>query len=159
MEPVQLLPYRSFSVLELGRFLRSDLPLREPIVSLEAWEFMGGTWHGHASGFSEFLYHDRCPDELGSLALDASALPSEVFSAALATLRLPLYAGMDSAAIHLALGKPLKTLEFVQDRVSFEYSLGEPEAYYVSLTVKHDGGLTYVVVSREDILALCDADA
>ena len=66
---------------------------------------------------------------------------------------------MSLASVESALGEPRRTLTFASDRVSYEYSLGDLEPYHVSVTVKHDGGLTYVVVIRKDVLALCDADA
>jgi hypothetical protein len=159
MEPIELLPYREFSSLTLGQFLSDGRSLPHPIVLLEDWQFMGGSWLGHACGFSEFLYHHDRPHELGSLALDAETLPPSVFSAALAAIRLPVRAGMSSAFVESILGKPRRTHAFAPDRVSYEYSLGDSEAYQVSLTIKLDGGLTYVVVTRADVLALCDEDA
>lgn len=122
-----LLPYREFGCLRLAQFISADQPLQHPIVSLENWEFMGGSWHGHAAGFSESLFHQDRPNELGSLALDAETLPSFTFSAALAAVGLPVAAGFSAASIEAVFGRPRKTLVLAADRVTYEYSLGASE--------------------------------
>jgi len=104
---------------------------------------MGGLWTGEAIGFTEFL----------------SDLPEKVSNAMLKALGLPLERGMSSQAVQAAIGEPENVQSFAADRLTYEYSLGGSHSYYVSCTVDEGDGLTYVVVIRKDILALCETDA
>ena len=120
---------------------------------------MGGLWTGEAIGFTEFLRHSGRPGELGSVSVDLSDLPESVSNAMIAALGLPLKRGMSREDVQAAIGEPGNVLSFVPDRLTYEYSLGGEESYYVSCTVDEGHGLTYVVVIRKDILALCETDA
>jgi|GEM_PF-989183 len=159
MSQLQLLPYKEFAILSLDQFLVEEPALQRDIAQLENWEFMGGIWHGQAIGFSEFLSLKTWPQELGSIAVDMLALSSRVVSSIFAVLRLAVTAGMSVSSIESSFGTPRKKLSFVADRFTYEYVLGDTELYRVSFTIQEGIGLSYVVVIREDLLALCNVEA
>ena len=49
--------------------------------------------------------------------------------------------------IRAHLGDPVSEETFVADRKTYYFSVGEPEAYRVSCTVQHEGGLIHAVVA------------
>lgn len=154
-----LISYQQFAGLRLQDFLLHEPDLQEGVRVLEDWEFMGGLWKGEAIGFSEFLRHCARPGELGSISVHLSDLPEKVSNAMLKTLGLPLERGMSGEAVLAAIGRPENVQSLAADRLTYEYSLGGSHSYYVSCTVDEGDGLTYVVVIRKDILALCETDA
>ena len=158
MAQPQLLSYQEFSDLRLSQFLPDD-ELQREVVPLTNWAFMGGTWKGHAIGFTEFLCLETPPSGLGSIAIDAQGLPKQVVSAILAKLRLPISLGMSAETLESIVGEPSRKHSFVSDRVSYEYTIGSSEPYRLGLTILREGGLAYIVVTRKDILALSSADA
>ena len=159
MSQFQLLPYKEFARLSLDQFLAGEPIPRRDIALLENWEFMGGVWNGRAIGFSKFLSLETWPEELGSIAVDTHALPDRVVSSIFKTLRLPVVAGMSVSTIESLFGSPRKKLSFVADRFTYEYVLGDVELYRVSFTIRESIGLSYVVVIRGDLLALCNIEA
>lgn len=159
MKRIELVPYSKFAKLRLEHFFPEGSPLLEELTLLENWEYLGGVWEGHAIGFSEFLYLESLPHELGSLALSAEELPPDVISAALSELGLPVASGMTVSDLEAICGKPDKKYHFTDDRVTYEYLLGQASRYVVSFTVLEVKGLTYITVAREDILALITNDA
>lgn len=156
MSITRLISYETFSRLRLEAFVADDVELAAQVVPLADWEFLGGLWRGSAIGFTEFLELEKRPGELGSIALHAHELPAHVFSAICAALALPLRAGMEWHEIDAVLGVQTKTWSFVADQRSQAYVVGDTERYEVDVTVREAVGLTYVVVVRMDMLALCD---
>jgi hypothetical protein len=120
---------------------------------------MGGLWLGEAIGFTEFLRHTARPRELGSMSVHLSDLPGGVSTAMFTALRLPLTKGMSATEVQAMLGSPKKVHSFVPESRTYEFSVNAEDPYYVSCTVDEGAGLTYVVVVRKDILALCETDA
>ena len=159
MELVILIPYCEFANLRLTQFLTEHSRLQSAVQLLKHWEFMGGMWAGEAISFSEFLMHELLPNELGSLSLEFATLPPQVSEAVMHALHLPLKAGMSENEVQACLGTPVKTLSFVPGRFTYEFTVGTECPYYVSCTVSASQGLTYVVVIRNDILALCNENA
>lgn len=153
-----LIPYKAFAGLRLRQFVVGS-PLEKEIQPRADWEFMGGLWQGEAISFSEFLCLESRPEELGSVSLNAEELPVEVVTSVLAKLQLPVKVGMRKEEVESILGQPDDQFNFVEDRVSYEYVLGTPEPYLVRLTIQNAIGLSYVVVTRGDMLALCNEDA
>ncbi len=159
MKPVRLIPYREFANLRLTQFLVEHSHLQSTVQSLTDWEFMGDMWAGEAISFTEFLLHESLPNELGSLSLEVATLPPQVSEAVFHALHLPLRAGMSAHEVQACLGNPSKTMSFVPGRLTYEFTVGSECPYYVSCTVSASEGLTYVVVIRNDILALCNENA
>ena len=62
-----------------------------------------------------------------------------------------LRAGMTFDSVVRTLGQPSKTLSFVEDRKTYEFTVGSEYPYGVSCTVLADGGLTFISVIREDV--------
>ena len=159
MNPAALIAYPQFAKLQLRPFLLQEPDLEPGVRLLEDWEFMGGLWLGEAIGFTEFLRHTACPRELGSMSVHLSDLPGGISNAIFAALRLPLTRGMSGTEVQAILGPPEKVHSFVPESRTYEFSVDAEDPYYVSCTIDEGEGLTYVVVIRKDILALCETDA
>ena len=129
------------SELRLARFFPGA-----PIVALDEWEFMGRLWTGEAIGFSEWLRPEERPEQLESLALDFSALPREGCIEILTTLGLSIRPGMTIDQIRAELGEPCDVHEFRTDGKDYDFKCGDGDDYLIWCTVRHDSGLSYLVV-------------
>jgi hypothetical protein len=109
------------------------------------WEFLERQWIGEAIGFSEWLRDERDPEVLRSLSLDFE-LPSPLWQAVLARIKLPLNPGMTLAELRQALGAPLRTSFLQADRETYSFRREGNDEYEVSCTVHKSGGLTYLLV-------------
>jgi hypothetical protein len=139
---VDLVTYVEFGRLRLADFL----PDPAAIESLADWEYMDDLWIGEGFGFSEFLRLEDDPDVVRSIALDLTALPRQVTTAILDTLRLPLAPGMHPDEVRMRLGEPRKVEQFVDDRISYSFTCGERDRYEISCTFGEAAGLIYVSV-------------
>jgi hypothetical protein len=92
------------------------------------------------------------------LEIDFWELPESAWSSILASLRLPLHAGMTCDDITGILGEPVETLAFVADRKTYKFRVGSQHPFHVSCTVQDDAGLTFVSVIREDVFTKIEAD-
>lgn len=118
----------------------------DEVSPLDCWQFMGRKWVGEAVGFSEWLRPMDDAESLGSLALDLVDLPRDVVASVLDRLQLELEPGLTIGEIRQRLGEPREAQSFVRDRRSYEFLVGDSDAYSVSCTVHEDEGLIYVVV-------------
>jgi len=144
---MELIPYSEFAQLRLQQFCPADV-----VESDSAdWEWMGGFWYCDSIGFTWFGRLEDMPAETGGLEIDFSELPEGAWSSILASLRLPLHAGMTCDAITGILGERVETLVFVDDRKTYKFRVGSEHPYHVSCTVQDDAGLTFVSVIREDV--------
>jgi len=123
--------------------LRSYL---DDAVDLENWQYMGREWVGEADG----LRPADDPCRLGSLAIDLEEVPSAIAARMLGTLGLGLRPHMGLAAVIEQLGEPFDSAAFVPDRRSHDFRAGDSGEYVISCTLKHDGGLIYIVVMNSD---------
>ena len=136
-----MLPHSEFHRLRLCHFTKAD-----DIVELEGRRFLERTWIGEAIGFTEWLRLEDDPENLGSLALDFSELPDVLSRAVLDRLGLHLSAGMSLSQVTSVLGEPSGSEQFVEDRVSYDFSVSGSAAYSVDCTIHEDRGLVYVVI-------------
>jgi hypothetical protein len=139
---VDLVTYVEFGRLRLADFL----PDPAAIEALADWEYMDDLWIGEGFGFSEFLRLEDDPEVVRSIALDLTALPHEVTTAILDTLRLPLAPGMHIDEVRMRLGQPRKAEHFVDDRTSYSFTCGGRDRYEISCTFGETAGLIYVSV-------------
>ena len=137
-----MLTHSEFEKLRFAQFIDAS-----QIAELEDWEFLDREWVGEAIGFTEWLRPQSSPNQLGSIALDLEALPTEVTEACLSCIGLRLRRHMTFGELVSLFGEPLRTLSFVEDRATHEFRVGAPDAYDLSCTVMADGGLSYVVVT------------
>jgi hypothetical protein len=136
-----LIPYSQFAALRL----RSFLPDAE-VSDLAGWEFEDRVWVGEAVGFSEWLRLQEEPDVLRSMALDLAGLPEEAYRWVFQAIDLPVQAVMTADDLRGLLGEPTDVQSFAANRTTYEFRSPGPHPYKVSCTVRHDGGLIYLVV-------------
>lgn len=103
-------------------------------------------WFGEAHVFTEFLRLYKSPFKTKSIALELDRLNELVCKDILFELGLPLKKGMRVNEINNYLPAPIAVFDRVQDRISYEYIIGEEEQYYLSCTVLNEGGLVYIVM-------------
>ena len=132
---------------EFGRLRFSEFVAEKRIHPVTYFEFLDRYWLGETVGFSEWLRPQDRQDVLESLSLDMEDLATEVVERVLARIQLPVRKGMVLDELVRILGAPYETNVYADDRKSFEFRLGSPDAYDVSCTVLNDGGLTYLVVT------------
>jgi hypothetical protein len=137
-----MIAHKEFAKLRLSRFC----PEAE-IAELADWEFADRVWVGEAIGFSEWLRPEGKPELLRSLSIDFADFPSQAAEEVLRASDLPLRPGMSGEEVVGSLGKPVKELRFVKDRITYEFRTSRPNAYDISCTVLHEGGLTHLVVT------------
>lgn len=132
---------------EFGRLRLSEFVPGKRIHPVKGFEFLGRHWVGETLKFTEWLRPQERQDVLQSLSLDMSDLPADVIERVLARIQLPVRKGMVLEELVRLFGEPYETDIFTDDRKSFEFRCGSPDAYNVSCTVLNDGGLTYLVVT------------
>ena len=149
---MELIPYSQFAKLRLTQFVGKDVKVSES----DGWEWMGGYWINEgAYGFTSFSREEDTPDEAGGLEMDFSELPKDSAQRILGAIRLPLLSGMKLEEVYAVLGEPVAKDTFgkyVHDRQTDEFKVGTEQPYYVSSTVHHESGLTYLAVVRGDVL-------
>ncbi len=133
--------YKSFGELRLVQFV-PDVQIEE----LHNWEFMDRIWVGEAVGFSEWLRLKDDSSTLRSLAISFSELPELAVVKILNKLGLPIHREMSIKQLGEVLGKPYKSEQFCDDRITYEFLFGEPQPYEISCTVLNEGGLSYLVI-------------
>jgi hypothetical protein len=136
-----LISHKEFGKLRLNQFLESD-----QIESRDNWQFMEDLWFGEAHVFTEFLRLYKTPFKTKSIAISLDTLEETVYEDILFELGLPLVKGMNFAEMSNHLPIPISVFDRVQDRISYEYIIGEEEQYYLSCTVLNEGGLVYIVM-------------
>ena len=139
--------HADFSRLRLSTFVGE-----ENVDLLQDWEYLDHVWVGEAVGFSEWLCLESRPDELGSLAIDFIDLDAPVIRDIMSVLRLPLRAGMDAGELSTLFGEPQKRQTFKADRETLTYRVGGREAFTLSCTVKHEGGLVYCTLLSHEFI-------
>ncbi|MCT2587924.1 hypothetical protein [Actinophytocola gossypii] len=129
-----------------GRLRLADFLPPGTVERLDGWEYLDRYWIGEACGFTEWLRIESEPEEVRSIALDLAELPAGASAAMLATLRLPLRAGMTLPEITTVLGQPEHTEVFVPDRANHDFQVDTVGSYTVGCTVHEDDGLIYLTV-------------
>jgi hypothetical protein len=149
----ELIPYQRFAQLRLAQFdLSADD--RAAVCALTDWRYLGGIWIGEGIGpFTDFLRLETMPDDLGAMTLDLQALQPELSSAILARIGLPLRRGMFLSEAEGLLGAPNSETQFVPDRRTYTFAIGEKWPYLVKCTIHENDGLAYVVIVRSDVHA------
>lgn len=140
--------YKSFGELRLVQFLPD-----EQIEELLDWEFMDRIWVGEAIGFSEWLRLKDDSSKLCSLAISFSELPELAVVKILNKIGLPIQRGMTIEQLAVVLGKPHNSEHFCDDRITYEFHLGELQPYEISCTVLNEGGLNYLVIMIPHLLS------
>jgi hypothetical protein len=139
-----MIGHEGFARLRLAPF-RPDVE----VVALSGFEFLERRWVGEGIGFSEWLRLEDEPEELRSLAIDFAEFPPGAAAAVLAAIDLPLRPGMRLDDIRGVPGGAVEEQRLLhEDRVSHEFTVDSPARYNISCTVLHEGGLTYLVVTR-----------
>ncbi|MEU6077038.1 hypothetical protein [Micromonospora sp. NPDC047074] len=129
-----------------GRLRLADFIAAEHLEQLHGWEYLGRSWVGEASGFTEWLRLESAPEVTLSIAIDLVALPESTVQSMINALRLPLRARQSQQEITSALGKPSGTQRFVRDRVTLIFRIGAAEPYELSCTVHEEQGLIYLTM-------------
>lgn len=81
------------------------------------------------------------------MAIDFNELPHSKIEEILRVIDLPLRAAMTFEELKTILDEPFETHQFASDRMTYEFSLPEPNPYNISCTVLNSGGLIYIVVT------------
>lgn len=136
-----MISHSEFAKLRLARFCPG-----EQVAELTGWEFENRVWVGEAIGFSEWLRPEDDPECLQSLSIAFAEFPAQAADEVRHALDLPLKAGMTRDEVISLLGEPVKEFRFVKDRTTYEFKTPGPNSYDISCTIKHEGGLTYLVV-------------
>jgi hypothetical protein len=129
-----------------GRLRLIDFLGTEHVTQLTGWEYLGQTWIGEASGFTECLRLESDPDVTRAVAVDLVSMPDAAVASVLAVLRLPVRAGLSLQDIVAMLGEPTETHTFVQDRVTVAFRVDCVDSYEVGCTIHEDQGLIYLTV-------------
>ena len=137
--------------------MKQFAPPRAKIIELDGNEWMGGIWINEGIGFTSVSRHRDTPDEAGGLEVDFSELPESAVLAIFDAIHLRLRPGLTLQEVRSILGKPEKTLSFVSDRKTYDFTVGARYPYYVSATVHDTAGLIYVAVIRRDVLSKINA--
>ncbi len=140
-QSMDIINYDNFYKLKLADFVSK----KEDIKELDNWEFMNAIWSGESIGFSECLQLSEESKEK-SISLDLNNLTDSSLDSVFSSLKLNLTKGMTKEDVLAQFGEPKNIESFVKDRVTFEYIIGSKEKYYLSLTITHNNGLTYVVL-------------
>lgn len=107
---------------------------------------MGDMRIGEAIGFTEWLRLVREPDITQSISLDLDELPTEIYENVFDVLGLPLDLGMYEDKLESLIGTAVEEESYADDRKSLVYLVRMDEKFYISSTIKHEGGLIYFVI-------------
>jgi hypothetical protein len=146
--------YPEFERLRLRHFVGGTREIAE--VENQAW--MGGIWVGEAVGFTGVWCLAEEPHRVGGLEVNFSELDRQEQNQLEHLLRMPLRPGMSLAALCIAFGKPKAAHRFVEDRASYDFSVGAEWPYHLSCTVHHHEGLIHFSLLRENALARCSSE-
>ncbi len=141
-----MITYRELAALRLKDFL----PQSNEIEQVNGWEFMDKIWIGEVYGFTEWLRLQEDPDILRSVSLDLAYLDTDVADQIVEKLQVPLEYGLELEEVNKVLGKPVNQMLFVNNRITYEYLIGNSEKYYISATIDQEEGLVYLVVMTLD---------
>jgi hypothetical protein len=147
---LRLPSYSEFSRLRLRHFL----PPETEICDLKGFEWCNGVWIHEGIGFTWFGRLQSAPLETAGLELDFSELSPQTLSHMLRALGLTLGAGMSSSDVMATVGMPLKTLNFVSDRVTTMHDVAAADRFILGCTVHNKDGLIHVSLIRADVAAM-----
>lgn len=145
---MELISYTEFAKLRLATLSEAEVVQSESAD----WEWMGGLWHCDAIGFTWFGRLNDMSEETGALEVHFPGLSESDWMNILASISLPLRAGMTFEAIAKILGEPFQTFSFVADRKTYEFKVGSNCSYQVSCTIHNQDGLVFASVIRDDVL-------
>jgi hypothetical protein len=149
-----MLSHSEFQKLRLSQFIDAS-----EITELVDWEFLGRQWVGEAIGFTEWLRPQSSPDLLGSIALELEELPARVAEACLHRIGLPVRRHMTLSQLVDLFGEPLRSLSFVEDRVTHEFRVDTPDQYVLSCTLVAGVGLNHVVIALPQYASDVDVES
>jgi hypothetical protein len=147
---LRLPSYSEFARLRLRQFL----PPETEICDLNGFEWNNGLWIHEGIGFTWFGRLESAPLETAGLELNFCELTPLALSRMLGVLGLRLGAGMSSSDVMAAAGPPLKTLNFVSDRVTTMHEVGAADRFILGCTVHNVDGLIHVSLIRADVVAM-----
>lgn len=142
-----MIGYNKFFKLKLTDFLDNH----EEIESVSGWEFMDDIWKGETIGFTEFLQLESDDEKTRSISLDLTDLPNSTIDKIITSLDIALQKGMTKKDVIKSFGQPQNTLNFIEDRTTLEYIIGESEKYFLSLTITNDDGLIFITMMNHDL--------
>lgn len=115
------------------------------------YEWMNGLWRYEGIGFSWFGAPMDEPGRTACFELLADEIPPETMSRIMNKVGLPIAFGMSRAQMEAVLGAPFNSSSYSDDRVTLEFLTSDTEAYYLSCTVLHEGGLLFISLLRGDL--------
>jgi hypothetical protein len=141
---MNIISHKEFGKLKLNQFLN-----KKNITKLRNWRFMEDSWFGEAYIFTEFLRLYKSPfktkTKTKSISLELDRLGESTANKIIQKLGLELEEGMTIQEISNQFKSPVFTCA-QEDRISYEYIIGNKEKYYLSCTVFEKGGLNYIVM-------------
>jgi len=136
-----VITYRRFFGLRLSHFVPNVR-----LVTLSNWEYMGKLWIGEAVGFTEWLRLIERPDELRSVSIDLQEIDPTVAQKMFSEFDLPVAKGLRLADLERTLGASIASEDFLPDRRSYLFHVGDPDVYHIDCTIHKTLGLIYVVI-------------
>jgi hypothetical protein len=135
-----MLSYVELASLRLRDLLGPDAQ----IIEHDGWHWMGQDWWYEGVGFTWFGRLEAAPDETVALELNLEELPSQMAALITGAIGLRLTQGMTLNAVVAELGPSLSVQQFVKDRVTHQFSVGQSDLYRVSATIHTSKGLIHV---------------
>jgi hypothetical protein len=83
--------------------------------------------------------------------LFADEVPPATLARIMNKVGLPITFGMSREQVQAVLAEPFATSSFSDDRVTLEFLTSDAEAYHLSCTVLHEGGLVFFSLLRGDL--------
>ena len=139
--------YPQFARLRLRRFVPASLN----VVEHDGFEWMNGLWRYEGVGFTWFGRLEHAPDDTAGLELAFDEIPGRAAERILYRVGIPVFPGINLDQLVVALGKPIRTDTFVEDRRTHTFFLGAPSSYEVGCTIHESHGLIHLSMIREDV--------
>lgn len=142
-----VISYTNLSQLRFTDFL----PEGAEVSGEDHYEWMNGLWRYEGIGFSWFGAPMEEPGRTACFELFADEVPPASMERIMRQVGLPIAFGMSRPQLEAALGEPFNTSSFSDDRITLEFTTSYAEAYYLSCSVLHVGGLVFFSLLREDL--------
>ncbi len=127
------------------------LPEGSELSAEDHYEWMNGLWRYEGIGFSWFGAPMDEPGHTACFELFADEVHPLTMSRIMNKVGLPIAFGMSRVQVEAVLGEPFATSSYSDDRVTLEIMTSGSEAYYLSCTVLHEGGLVFFSLLRGDL--------
>ena len=133
------------SYVELASLrLRDFLGPGAQIVEHDGWDWMGQEWWYEGVGFTWFGRLEAAPNETVALELNLEELSNQKAELITGAIGLRLTQGMTLNAVVAELGPSLSLQQYVKDRVTHQFSVGQSDLYRVSATIHTTRGLIHI---------------